>query len=588
MPLLPDADPLLILAVVLVAGVVAGTATKKLRLPSITGQIVAGVLLGQAGFLVFDPQAVAGLHSVTQFALTLMAVTVGTHLHLRRLRNAIKRLSLLLLLEAIVTPAAVFLLLHFVGGIAWSSALLLGTLAISTAPATIVALVRETRSKGVFVNTLIAAVALNNMACIVLFELARAAARVDVGATTHGVGVILLEPALQLVKALALGGAAAFGMEIFTRVMARREPLATAAFVTVLLISGAAHYVDVSPLLAALFLGLIQANLTREREKIVDALFSDFWPAILTMFFTLAGMELTLHHARKVGVLALLFFLGRGAGKLIAAGLAMRLAGATERIRQNLGLALIPQAGVAIGLVISLQEDPAFRGTAMVSVFAGVVLTVVTANELLGPVTTRVALHRSGEAGRDRMRLIDFIQEENIVTDLTADTKETAIEKLVHLLARSHGMTSREEQQVLESVLEREAEVSTCFGGGLAVPHGILPHGKRMLGVMGLSREGLDIETPDGKPVRCMVLLATPDVERDRHLQVLAALARRIGSDPQTQARLFNAKSPAHAYEVLSDEESEDFNYFVVEPEEVLAAPSAKPRKVEKVRGSPG
>ncbi len=556
------------LAVILLAGVASGSLAHRLRLPSITGQILAGMLIGQAGLKLFDPQAVEELHPLTHFALALMAVTVGAHLNLRRLRNAGKRLFYLLVFESLLVPGLVFVALHLMAGIDWGFALLFGTLAISTAPATIVALVRETRSKGVFVKTLIAAVALNNMSCILLFELARAAAHVGIGAANHTLGEILMEPGVQLIKAVLLGGVTAIAMEVFARVLARREKLATAAFVTVVFISGVASYIDVSPLLAALFLGFIQTNVTREREKLVDALFSDFWPVILTMFFTLAGMELSLEHATAAGVIALLFLVSRGSGKLLAAGFAMRLAGATTRVRKNLGLALLPQAGVAIGLVILLQEDPAFRDSPVLSLVVAVVLTAVTANEILGPILTRLALVRSGETGRDRMRLIDFIQEENIQTDLRARSMREAIEKLVDQLINSHHLPGSLRDSLLQSVLEREAEASTCLGGGLAVPHGMLRATDQMLGVMGISREGLDFETPDGEPVRCMVLLATPDNERDRHLQVLAALARTVGADPVVQARLYNAKSPAHAYEILSDEESENFNYFLQEREE--------------------
>jgi PTS system fructose-specific IIC component len=86
-----------------------------------------------------------------------------------------------------------------------------------------------------------------------------------------------------------------------------------------------------------------------------------------------------------------------------------------------------------------------------------------------------------------------------------------------------------------------------------------------MAGVIALSRRGLDFETPDGHPVHCMVLLGTAPEERDRHLQVLAALARTVGSDRAFQEQLFDSVSPAHAYELLHGEESEDFNYFMDE-----------------------
>ena len=88
-----------------------------------------------------------------------------------------------------------------------------------------------------------------------------------------------------------------------------------------------------------------------------------------------------------------------------------------------------------------------------------------------------------------------------------------------------------------------------------------------MAGVMALSREGLDFDTPDGQPVHCMVLLGTSPEERDRHLQVLATLAKTIGMGLELQEMLFDAKSAAHAYEILHGEESEDFNYFLESPE---------------------
>ena len=565
MPLLPQADPLLVLATVLVVGVAFGTVAQRVGLPSITGQIVGGVLIGQAGFKVFDLRAIEELHPLTSFALGLMAVTIGAHLNVRRLRNAGKRLFFLLLLESIVTPTLIFVGLVFLPDMTWSGALLFGTLAISTAPATIVAVVKEARAKGVFVKTLIAAVAFNNMACILLFELARAAVHVQMGVGDYTTREVLLEPTVQLLSAALLGGAGAAAMAGVRRWVEVPEKIATSAVVILLLTSGLATYLKVSPVLACLLLGLIQTNFTRSRDKLLDSVFSDFEPAILAVFFTLAGMELSFEHTLEVGLIAAVLFAFRIAGKLLAANWAMRLAGATAKVRRNLGMALIPQAGIAVGLVVLLQDDPELseHGAELVSVFVAVVLTVVTANELLGPILTRLALERAGEVGNDRMRLIDFIHEENIVTELELDTKEQAIERLVSLLISSHHLEHVNRDELLASVLEREAQVSTCLGGGLAVPHGILPGGKTMVGVMGISREGLDFETPDGRPVHCMVLLATPDNERDRHLQVLASLAGSIGHDTNLKAELFDAKSPAHAYDILHDEEAESFNYFL-------------------------
>jgi len=165
----------------------------------------------------------------------------------------------------------------------------------------------------------------------------------------------------------------------------------------------------------------------------------------------------------------------------------------------------------------------------------------------------------------ERVRLLDFIHEENIQVNFDAPDMDSAIDQLVRLLISSHHLTNVDPGELKRSVLERERQISTCLGGGLAVPHGILPEDVPMVGVMALSKSGLHFDTPDGKPVRCLVLLATPPGDRKRHLEVLATLARIIGTDPVIGERLIGAKSPAHAYEILHGEETEDFNYFLEE-----------------------
>ena len=556
---LSASGPLLTLAIVLLVGLGSGAVLKRIHLPRITGQILAGMVIGKVGFDLFGDAPLHALQPLTHFALGLMAVTVGAHLNVRRLRNAGKRLFFLLLLEATVTPVLVIALLHFVGGSSWDLATLFGTCAIATAPATVVAVVGEARAKGVFVKTLIAAVALNNMACIFLFEVARAFARIEPGSESWTQA--LADPARQLLLAIAIGGILAAAMELVARYVVQPDRIATAAVLALVLTSGMASYFGVSPLLACLFLGFVQTNITRTREKLVDTIFENFQPAILAVFFVLAGMHLSFENAAVTGLLSTLFFAGRVGGKVLAANWAMRIAHATENVRRHLGLALMPQAGVAVALVILIQDDPAFADIS--TTFGAVVLTVVTANEIFGPLALRISLNRSGETNMDRTRLIDFLQEENIVTDFHAASKHEAIEKLVDLLIDSHHLHDVDRQQLMESVFQRESQASTCLPGGLAVPHGILPPGQPMVGVMALSRDGLDFETPDHHPVHCMVLLGTSNEQRDRHIQVLAALAQAIGLDTSFQAQLYNAKNSAHASELLHGEESVGFNYFL-------------------------
>ncbi|TDJ72246.1 MAG: PTS fructose transporter subunit IIA [Planctomycetota bacterium] len=559
---LTEANPLLTLAVVLVAGAAFGGLARRIHFPSVTGQILAGIVMGPSVLEVFDRGTLEGLHPVTHFALGLIAVMVGSHLNFHRLRNARKRLALLLLLEATLTPALVFVAARSASGGTWEMSILLAAMAVSTAPATILAVVKETRSKGVYVKTLIAAVALNNMACICLFEIAHTAARAAQGASgDQGLFEVLVAPFTQLLSSAVLGVGVAILLVIATKRVLSRERLATASIIAILLASGLADYIGVSSLLSCMFLGMGLANITPNKDETGHAVFADFQGAIFAIFFTLAGMELDFEYALPGGLVAILIVVARFVGKIGSARIAMSLAGATERVKRNLGYGLIPQAGVAVGLILVIQEDHTFSDEFRQLILA-VGLTVVLLNEIVGPVLVRFGLSRSGDLGQDRARLIDFLHEENIVVDLRADTKEEAIQQLAEVLIRSNHLTA-DRDRLLESILAREKEVSTCVGGGLAVPHGVLEEGDGIVGAMGISREGLHFESPDGMPIHCMVVLATPPTQRDRHLEVLAALARAIGTDPNVQRQLFTAKTPAHAYEILHAEESEDFNYFL-------------------------
>lgn len=562
--MLVNANPILALAIIVLAGLAGGWVARLVRLPHVTGQILIGVLIGGAGLDLFGTEAVSRLDTVTNFALGVIALTIGDHLNLSRLRNAGKRLFILLLTESILTPVIVFAVGIVVLHSPWLP-LLLAAMSISTAPATIVALIKESKSKGVFVKTLSAAVALNNIACIVVFAVARAFADVGLGSGgTQPFGTMIVYPLLQLLLAIGVGAVSGVILIVLTRNTVRTERLAAASIITLLVASGVALYLQLSLLLTCLSLGFTLANLTPNRRELGVQAFENMEPAIFAAFFTLAGMNLHFQHIGEIGLVAGLVFAGRFVGKIVSANVAMRFAGATERVRRYLGLALIPQAGVAVGLILLVQQDPQL--TPLHGIVLAVGLTTVMVNELVGSITTSFALRKSGDAGKDRPRLIDFIQEENIVTNITAATKEEAIAKLTDvLISTNHLRVDRD--RLLATFLERERQASTCVGAGLAIPHGILDEDRQMCGVMGLSRKGLAFETPDGRPVHCMVLLATPENERDRHLEVIAALARAIGRDQNIQDQLFNAETAAHAYEVLHAEEAEDFNYFLSDVE---------------------
>jgi len=561
---LPADNPLFTLAVLLAFGALCGQMAKRIGLPSVTGQILAGILLGPSVFHVFGHDAAVGLRPIIHFALGLIAVDVGTHLHFPKLRNSFSRLGILLLLEATLTPLLVYSALVFIGRQDWTIGALFATLAIATAPATVMAIVKETRSRGVYARTLVAAVALNNIACITLFEMAYSAVHttMDPGSGTSS-GAVLLAPLVQLGGAMLIGSVVGAGLVLFTRHVIKAEAVTTVSIIAIFLTTGIADLLGFSHLLACLFLGVTMMNLAPQKEEIGHRVFANFEPAVLAIFFTLAGFELDFGYLAQGWFLVALFVVARMLGKVFSGLLAMRMAKGTQNVRRYLGLGLIPQAGVAVGLLLKLGEDPVFNEVSQMILAVGV--TAVAINEIIGPLTTRLGLHRSGNAGMDRARLIDFIHEENIVTDFHAETKEDALRQLIDLMVASHGV-EMVKKDFHQEVMDREKIMSTCLGRGLSMPSGTLEGEGQLVGVMAISRQGLGFKTPDGLPIQCMVLMAATRDQMSRYHEAQAVLARTLTADWSLRIQLYNSRTPAHVYEILHAEDFSDFNYFLDHP----------------------
>lgn len=554
--MLGPGHPLFTLGLVLGAGIGGGWLAKRATLPSITGQIVIGVLLGPSVIGLVERDALHQLVPMTEFALGLIAVTVGNHLNFRLLRPMLGRLTLLVALEATLTPALVFGAMRLAGledtGLDW----MLGTMAIATAPATIVAIVAEQKARGSFVRTLVAGVALNNMACVVLFEVARTYSQFE-----HGVGggsmlETLATPGLKLISPALLGAAVAGAAVLVTRRVARTDLLASASVIAILVAVGASEVFEISPLLTCLFLGVGLANLTPDVDELGHRTFRDFETAIFAVFFTLAGMELDLSFLAQAGGLAALYAVARAAGKALAAAGSMKLTGASTEAQRYLGPALIPQAGVAIGLVMVVRDDPVLADVA--DLFLAIGLTAVTLNEVVGPITTRWAVRRSGEAGRDAPSAIDFLRPEHIVVGMRATTLSAAVAELATRLSEQHGLEV--EPEAFAGRALEQLDGAMYAGHGLAIPHAPVDGISEVRGVMGISARGLEAETSDGARVHSVLLLAVPQGAGDPHVEIAAALGRALGSDASLEHSLYHAPNPAAAFAVLHAFDDPDLN----------------------------
>lgn len=535
----------------------------RLKLPRVTGWIITGIGLGALKLEVLNIEKLASFYPLTDFVLGYIAFTVGSHLNISQLRNAGKRLSLLILAEATITPAIVVFAMYGIGGFPIAVSFVFAAIAVAGAPGTTVLVVREAQANGVFVKTLVAAVALIDVVAVTMFVIVDT--EMSSGAPITGPGFILTAFPYAL-KSLAIAAAIGFAVALTVIVLVRTvfgHKLIGATMVTSIIIAwGIAEQFDVSSILACTSVGVTLGNLFHDQERAGEAYVNNFGDILFTAFYTLAGIRLDFGSVIPLAGMVALFFGARVLGKVISTYVSMSLAGAVKSVRNYLGVALIPHGGVAVGIMLFTQTEPMLAEHADVILSVG--LAALAVNQLIGPSATRFALGKAGEVGRDRPRLLDFIREQDIVVNFKASTKEEAIRNLTNVLYRTHNIDMAKKDFV-EAVLKREADVSTCLGRGLMIPHGAVNAIESpIVGVMGVSAKGLDFETPDGKPVHAIVLLATSHKDRPRHLEVLAAFSRAL-RDRSDAERLFHADTAAHAYEMIHSSDAEDFNYFIDE-----------------------
>jgi Kef-type K+ transport system membrane component KefB/mannitol/fructose-specific phosphotransferase system IIA component (Ntr-type) len=555
--------PLLILALVLLFGSIGGNIARRFHVPAITGNLLVGAILALTLF--HDVEVAQALQPMSTFAISLIAVTAGGQFAFRRLHNALRRIMYISIGEVAGAVILVSGVLHLFG-VSWDKALLLGALAASTAPATTVAIIREQHAKGPFVKTLLASVSIDSSLCILLFAFVRSL----LGSyDTHGdVTIGLMDGIRQTLVQLLASGALGLmlGLACSRMFDSHKYHNFSVLLVTVLFAHGISHSIGFSPLLTCLFLGAFLGNSGKHNEEQLDAL-HPIEPMLYTAFFTLAGVSVHFEYLVEGGVICGLYVIARMVGKGTGAYLGALISKTSKRLRTSLPFGFMPQAGVALGLVIILQGDA--NVPEEVSGYVGtLVLAAVTINELLGPLCTRFALNRANESGLDKPRLVEFLDEEYILTDLKATDRWDAIEQLTDFYARTHKLSPKHRDQMLKTIIEREREGSTAIGRGAAIPHGRVESGSGIEGVLGILKTGVDFEAYDDESIKLIVLIVTPKDHEKRHLEVLASLSAMI-SNEHIRNRLLNAMDANDAWEVIESEESRNFNYFLEADDEI-------------------
>lgn len=389
-----SATVLISLAIMLFAGFLLTRVTKKLRLPNVSAYIITGVLLGPVFYLIFKKTLISdnivnGMSFLSDIALAFIAFNVGRFFKFDVLKESGIKVVIITLFEVILSALFVFLIMFFAFGLTFELSLLLASIASATSPASTMMTIRQTKSKGHFVNTVLQVIALDSAASLLLFSVSLAII------TSGGIGaMVIFKPLLINLGIIVLGGF--LGWVLHKLIIESRTADNRLIIVISLLLalSGFSAIFEVSPLLGCMVMGTVYLNLSKDTSifKQID----EFSPAILTLFFVLSGMRLRLDMLGKIGILGLVYFVVRIIGKYAGASLGSVVAKSTPNNKKFLGLALIPQAGVALGLAALgsriLEGYNMFDEAAILST---IIIAAGILYEIVGPPSAKLSLYLS-------------------------------------------------------------------------------------------------------------------------------------------------------------------------------------------------
>ena len=422
---------LLSVSVCVFTGLLMSRICKLLKLPAVTGYLVAGVLVGcfclgsiclpgdyHLGFNAKDFSDIEHIKIISEIALGFIAFSIGSEFKLSSLKKTGRQATIIAFAQALAAAAVVcgvLIGLHFVllsaTGVDYlplEAAIILGAIATATAPAATLMVVRQYKAKGPTTKMLLPIVALDDAIGLVVFAIFMGIAKaISGGADAMNITSLFVEPMVEIIASLALGAFLGFVLseleKLFHSNSNRLSLVITFVFVTVALTTfknlhiGEVH-IGFSSLLTCMMCGTVFCNVCECSDEMMAR--ADSWTKpLLILFFVISGAELDLSVFKQpiFIVIGIVYIVFRCVGKYYGTWISAKASGCDKNIVKYLGITLFPQAGVALGMVSIVSSDATFAGTAVGNTVRFVVLFAVLVYEIFGPVLTKMALTAAGD-----------------------------------------------------------------------------------------------------------------------------------------------------------------------------------------------
>jgi Kef-type K+ transport system membrane component KefB len=399
-------DILFIVGILIIIGFIGGRASNRLKLPGVVGYLIAGLIVGPSFLKIVDMKMLDSLGIFNDVALAIVAFMIGSQLKASTLKKMGGGIITIIFTESFgaffVVFLGVYLLTHNL-----TIALIFGAMAPASAPAGTAVVLQEYHAKGPLTNALYTVVGLDDALAIVIYAFAIVLAKLSFSNSSFSVGQVLLRPAIEIIGALVLGGVMGAGFGFVIRLLRTRKEILALSLAAVAVCAGLSNVFHFSLILANLTLGVVFVNLFEMTNNQSTESLDFITLPVYIIFFVIAGAHLQISLLPAMGLIGLVYILCRILGLMGGAFIGATISKAESVVRKYLGLGILSQAGVAIGLALMTAKEFSLHGEIGEYVVLLVINTIAATTiifEIIGPITTKIAIQRAHEIGNKESR----------------------------------------------------------------------------------------------------------------------------------------------------------------------------------------
>lgn len=379
-------------AILLFSGLIFARIFSKIHFPEVTGFLIAGIIIGPSVLGIIPEEGVKNLEIISSVALSFIAFSIGSEMKISVLKKLGEKIILITVFEALTALLVVLLGCLFIFKYDLPFSLSLASIACATAPAATLMVIRQYKAKGEMVDILLPVVALDDAVCIIAFGICSSMAVSILQGGDLNIFSMFIYPVIEILESIALGLVGGFVFVLLSKKMRTDNELLSFIIGVIFMLSAISDMLNLSGLLTLMSASVLIANLGATPRRYFDMV-DRVTPPIFMSFFVISGADLNLAGLKAVGVVGVFYIFARAFGKYLGAFSAAKISGLSKKVQSYLGLTLIPQAGVAIGLsLIASREIPDPHGAMIRTVILGATIVY----ELVGPLLAKFALTKTG------------------------------------------------------------------------------------------------------------------------------------------------------------------------------------------------